>query len=181
MMQEIKQVAERIRDLREIEEMPVEELAKKLDMSLDEYLRFESGDADIPVSVLYKIANLFNVELSALLTGENPRLHIYSIVRKGKGISVDRRKEYAHESLAFNFANKVAEPFLVTVNPEAKDGQNSHPGQEFNYVLSGELQISIGNHIITLSEGDSLYFDATYQHGMKALNNTPAQFIAVIF
>jgi mannose-6-phosphate isomerase-like protein (cupin superfamily) len=108
---------------------------------------------------------------------------VYSIVRKGKGVSVDRRKEYQHVSLAFNFAHKKAEPFLVTVPPETAQAPvalNAHPGQEFNYVLKGALMVVIGGHEIELHEGDALFFDSGYEHGMKAINNEAAQFLAVI-
>jgi len=123
------------------------------------------------------------MELAALLSGEQPKLHIFSVVRKGKGISVDRRKQYAYENLAYNFIHKKVEPFIVTVMP-VSEGQktefNSHPGQEFNYVLEGTLQLTVDGHEIVLAEGDSVYFDSGYQHAMKALNNMPSRFLAII-
>jgi len=183
MSEQIKQIAMRIKELREIHEVSKEIMAKKLGLSVAQYEAYESGEVDIPVSVLYGIANMFNVELTAILTGEEPKLRIYSLVRKGKGIKVERRKEYKYQSLAFNFVNKKAEPFLVTVEPEAVEtpvSLNSHPGQEFDYVLEGTLKIVIGNHELILEEGDSVYYDSSYKHGMKALNNKPAKFLAII-
>ncbi|MEI7834759.1 MAG: XRE family transcriptional regulator, partial [bacterium] len=174
MEDQLKQIALRIREIREIEGITQETLASELGISAETYARYEAGETDISVSVLYQIANRFNVELSAILTGDNPRLHTYALARKGKGISVQRRKEYQYQSLAFNFAHKKAEPFLVTVPPEADNtpfALNSHPGQEFNYVISGTLNIFIDGHEIVLNEGDSIYFDSGVDHGMKALNN----------
>ena len=173
----------RIREIREIAGITQETLASELGIPAETYTRYEAGETDISVSVLYQIANRFNVELSAILTGDNPRLHTYALARKGKGISVQRRKEYQYQSLAFNFAHKKAEPFLVTVPPEAENtpfALNSHPGQEFNYVISGTLKIFIDGHEIVLNEGDSIYFDSGVDHGMKALNNQSAQFLAII-
>ncbi len=183
MEDQLKQIALRIREIREIEGITQETLAGELGISAATYARYEAGATDISVSVLYQIANRFNVELSAILTGENPRLHTYALARKGKGVSVQRRKEYQYQSLASNFAHKKAEPFLVTVPPEAENtpfALNSHPGQEFNYVISGTLKIFIDGHEIVLNEGDSLYFDSGVDHGMKALNNQSAQFLAII-
>jgi quercetin dioxygenase-like cupin family protein len=57
---------------------------------------------------------------------------------------------------------------------------NSHPGQEFNYVLDGKLKIVINGYEIIMNEGDSLYFDSGLEHGMKALNGKPASFLAII-
>lgn len=183
MTEQLKQIADRIKDLREIAGVSAETLAAQLNIPLDRYLSYEDGVSDIPVSVLYKVAAKFNVELTALLTGENPHLRTYCLVRKGKGVSMERRQEYKYENLAFNFAHKKAEPFLVTVEPEASPtpvSLNTHPGQEFNYVLKGSLAITVGGHELTLHEGDSLFFDAGHDHGMKALNGEPAQFLAII-
>lgn len=184
MSEQIKQIAARIRELREISDISVEALAKEFNISSETYKQYESGNVDIPVSFLYEIANRFKVELTAILTGEVPRLHTYCLVRKGKGVSVERRKQYKYQNLAFNFVNKKAEPFLVTVEPEDDNSPihyNSHPGQEFNYVLEGKLMIFVDGHELILNEGDSLFFDSSVSHGMKALDNKLAKFLAVIF
>ena len=180
---EIKQIANRIKELREISEVSAESLAQDLQIALDDYLNYESGNYDIPVGIMYKIAHKFDIELSALLTGDNPRLHIYNVVRKGHGLSVDRRKQYMYESLAFNFVDKKSEPFLVTVQAQT-DGATltfgSHPGQEFNYIIEGSIMLIIDNHELILNEGDSVYFNSSFSHAMKALNNKQARFLAII-
>lgn len=183
MSDHIKQIAARIKDLREISEIPIEALCQEFNIPIETYREYESGNTDIPIGFLYELANKFNVELTAILTGGNPRLHTYALVRKGKGISVERRKQYKYQNLAHNFANKKAEPFLVTVEPEADNSPihfGSHPGQEFNYVIEGTLKVVINGYEVILNEGDSLYFDSGNSHGMKAMENKPAKFIAVI-
>jgi transcriptional regulator with XRE-family HTH domain len=184
MSNQIKQISERIKDLREISGITIETLSKELGISKDTYAEYESGNVDIPVSFLYEVANKFKVELSAILTGDNPKLHIYSVVRSGKGVSVERRKEYKYQSLAYNFRNKKSEPFLVTVDPDPSDEPvhyNSHPGQEFNYMIEGGMRIYIDGHEIILNEGDSIYFDSSYNHGMKAIGDKQVKFLAIIF
>src|SRR5690554_1314752 len=104
MSDQIKQIAIRIKELREIYELSIEELAQELKVSPEDYASYEEGLVDIPVSVLYSISNRFNVELTAILTGDGPKLNQYSLVRKGKGINVNRRKEYEYQALASNFA-----------------------------------------------------------------------------
>lgn len=182
MSEQIKQISMRIRELREISELSPGTLAKELNIPIDTYLEYESGNTDIPVSFLHEIANKFNVELAAILTGEAPRLHTYSVVRNNKGVSVDRRKEYKYQSLAYNFVHKKAEPFMVTVepNPDTEVHYNSHPGQEFNYVIEGTLMVIINGNELILNEGDSLFFDSNAKHGMRAMNNKPAKFLALI-
>lgn len=183
MEEEIRQLAARIKEIREIEGLSPEQLAAELEITPELYLNYENGVEDIPVGVLYRIARRFNLELSSLITGEEPRLRSYAITRKGRGISVERRKEYKYQSLAYNYIHKKAEPFLVTVDPQPAEHSvklNSHPGQEFNYVLAGTLQVFIDGYEVVLYPGDSIYFDSGIEHGMKALNGEPAQFLAVI-
>ncbi|HBN84510.1 MAG TPA: transcriptional regulator [Clostridiales bacterium] len=183
MPNQIKQIAARLRELRDISGISVEELAKEFNVSVEAYLEYESGNVDIPVGVLYQAANKFKVELTVLLTGDDPKLRTYTLVRKGKGVNVERRKAYKYQSLAHNFVHKKAEPFMVTVEPHPENRPlhyNSHPGQEFNYVLEGRMKIIIDGHELELNEGDSLFFDSGVPHGMKALDNKAAKFIAMI-
>ncbi len=121
--------------------------------------------------------------MTALITGEEPKLKIFSVVHKGKGFSIDRRKEYKYQDLSYNFIGKKAEVFLVTVEPvntEKPSHFYSHAGQEFNYVLEGTLKVFIDSHEVTLEEGDSLYFDSGHKHAMLALKNKPARFLAMV-
>lgn len=178
-----KQVGVRLRELREIYDFTLDEVAKKLNISPDDYAEIEQGNIDISISTLYDASILYNVELTAILTGDEPKLKVYSLVRKNEGLSVNRSVKYKHQSLAYNFTNKKAEPFLVTVEPEDDNIPmylNTHPGQEMNYVIEGSVKIVVNNHELILNEGDTLYFDSSYPHGMKALNGKTAKFVAVI-
>ncbi len=183
MEEQLKQIAERVKGLRDIFGLSAADLAQELNLPLEVYQEYESGTVDIPVGVLYRMAQRFNMELSALLTGEEPRLHTYSLTRNGRGVSVERRKDYQYQNLAYNFIHKKAEPFLVTVEPEPDTAPvhlNNHPGQEFDYLLEGTLKIFLGENEVILNEGDSVYYDSNVNHGMKALNGKPAKFLAVI-
>jgi len=183
MNEKILFIAERIKELREISGLSAVTLAQELGISVEVINQYESGVVDIPVGFLYKVAHKFGIELSALLTGENPRLHVYCVVRKDKGLLVERRKQYKYESLAFNFINKKAEPFIVKIEPESETPPmefNSHPGQEFNYVIEGTMKIIIDAHEVVLNAGDSIYFDSAYKHGMKAMNQLPVKLLAIV-
>ena len=183
MQEQIKEVAERIKELRGILEISTDEMAGYLNVDKTKYLRYENGEEDIPASELYEISKKLGVEMSILLTGETPRMHYFTVTRKGKGVSVERRKQYKYQNLAFNFINKKAEPFIVTVEPKPKNAPvhtNSHPGQEFNFVLEGSLRFIIRDQDFVLNEGDSIYFDSSCDHAMVALNDKSARFLAII-
>ena len=179
----IKQIAERIKALREIEGESIESAAKALGIKTEEYQGYESGNTDIPISFLYEIANRYKVELTALLTGGEPHMNTFSVVRKGSASKAERSKEYSYQDLAYNFKHKKMEIFEVTAGPKPGDVPahfNAHPGQEFNYCLEGEIKIFIGKNEMVLKTGDSIYFDSGIPHAMVSLNNKPAKFLAVI-
>lgn len=181
MNEKMKEIGSRILELRELSDISAEEMAKYLNIDIETYNEYENGVSDIPASILYEIAHKFNVDMGLLLTGEETRMHIFTITRKGKGVAVERRKQYKYENLAQKFIHKKAEPFIVIVEPKEEiPSKNSHPGQEFDYVLEGTLKIYIHNNEIILNEGDSIFYDSTYEHAMEAMNNKPAKFLAIV-
>ena len=183
MNDQIRLIADRIRGLRDIAQLSVETCAQDLGIPVETYRRYESGETDIPASFLYQAAGKFHVEMSSLLTGEEPRLRVYSVTRAGRGVKVERRRDYGYQSLAFNFVDKKMQPFLITIEPRPESEpvpMNAHPGQEFNYMLEGTVLAVVDHHEVLLSPGDSIYFDARHGHGMKAVGGQPARFVAVI-
>lgn len=179
----IKQIAERLRGLREVLELTPKDIANDCDISEDEYLQAESGNADISVSMLQKVARTYGVALEALMFGEEPKMSSYFVTRSGKGTSIERTQTYRYQSLAAGFRNRVADPFIVTVEPKSEDEPtqyNSHNGQEFNLILEGRMLISMDGKEIILNEGDSIYFNSKLPHGMKALDGKTVRFLAVI-
>ena len=183
MTEQIKQIAERIKEIREISGISAETLAVKLGIPVNLYNKYESGNTDIPVGIVFNISEHFNVELSVMLGGDNPKLRIYGVVRNGKGLKLERRKQYKYESLAYNFIHKKAEPFMVIIDPGPEGASlefNSHPGQEFNHVIKGTMMTIIDGHEIILNEGDSIYFDSGCKHAMKALNDKQVKVLAIV-
>ncbi len=183
MEEQIKQVATRIKDLREILNISQKETADYCGLTVADYSKIESGKVDIPVGIMHLIAKKFKVDVTSFISGSEPRMHYYTLTRKGKGVAVERSLAYSYEALATNFINRKAEPFIVTANPKPDGSQmefNSHPGQEFNFILKGSLKLNLNKKELLLNEGDSIYFDASLPHGMKAANNEPCEFLAVI-
>ncbi|MDL2208964.1 XRE family transcriptional regulator [Parabacteroides sp. OttesenSCG-928-O15] len=183
MNEQIKQIAERLAGLREALELTPEEMAHAANLSIEEYLRLESGSVDISVSILHQISQAFGVELTTLMFGDEPKMSSYFITRRGKGIAVERTKAYKYQSLAAGFAGRKADPFMVTVHPKPEEEPiylNSHPGQEYNMVINGRLQLQIGTKTLILEAGDSIYFNSELPHGMKALDGAEVNFLAII-
>ena len=183
MNEEIKQIAERLKGLRDVLELSIDDVAGVCGISSEKYLELESGNVDISVSILHRISQAYSVELTTLMFGDEPKMSSYFVTRKGKGISVERTKAYKYQSLAAGFSKRKADPFMVTVHPKPDDEpiyQNSHAGQEYNYVISGRMQIQISGKDLILEEGDSIYFNSGLPHGMKALDGKEVKFLAII-
>ena len=177
----MKDIAERLRGLRDSMDLSTAEMAVQTGVEEGIYETYETGNVDIPTSYICQVAKTFNVDTAILISGTETHAESYFVTRKGLGISVERSKAYKYRDLAGGFKNAKATPFLVTVEPNDNPIHlNSHPGQEFNLMEKGTLLLQIDGKDIILEEGDSIYFDATKPHGMKALNNEKARFLAII-
>ena len=177
---QIAQIPGRIKELREILEISVMDIAKDIDVPMESYIKYETGELDIPISILYKISLKLGVDTTVLLTGEDPRMDTASVCRKGKGVKIERYPGYEFSSLAYNFKGRTIEPLLVYLDPSReKAAPVFHPGQEFNYIVEGKVQITIGKKDYMLEAGDSIYFNAEIPHGQAALDG-PAAFLTII-
>lgn len=181
----IVEIAERIAALRDIMEITPEQMAEATDVSVEEYLSMEKGEADFSFTFLYKCANRFGVDIVELLTGDMPKLSFYTVVRNGEGLPIKRRSGFNYQHMAPLFKNKQAEPFIVTA-PYSEDDQNKeiklsyHKGQEFDYIIEGSLKVAMEDHIEVLNAGDAIYYDSGHGHGMIATGGKPCKFLAVV-
>ncbi len=181
MTKEINEIAERIKGLREACGYTQEQLAQEMGIDIKTYIDYEESGENVPISVIYEIANKFGVDFTEIITGVRAKLDTYHIVKKDAGKSIDRYPGYRFEDLAFRFNRKIMQPLLVTLDPsEATPDLVTHPGQEFNYVLEGTVCVIFddGEHI--LNEGDSIYFNPTHPHGQRCVGDKKAKFLTVI-
>ena len=174
----IVEIAERIKGLREMMDITPEEMAEAAGVELEEYLKHENGEQDFGFTFLYKCADKLDVDIVEPLTGENPRLSFYSIVRKGEGLDIKRRAGFKYEHLNYRFKNKIAETFLVTA-PYFEEEQDqpiplsTHSGQEFDFIISGQLKTRMEDHVEILKPGDAIYYDSGRGHGMIGAGGEP--------
>ena len=84
----IKQIGERLRGLRDVLDIPAEDVAQLCDLDIDTYLRMEAGDGELSISNLQKISKKYGIALDVLLFGEEPHMSHYFLTRNGQGMSV---------------------------------------------------------------------------------------------
>lgn len=180
-MSEINEIGARLRELREVSDYTVEQLAAELNVDPEVYRKYEQDGRDIPISLIYEVANKFGVDFTEIVTGTPARLDTYHIVRRGEGRVVNRNPEYHFEDLAYRYADKVMQPLLVTLEPtDAPAKLITHSGQEFNLVLEGTVVVVIGDKEFHLKAGDSIYFNPTIPHGQRCGGDVKARFVTVI-
>ncbi|WP_208074969.1 helix-turn-helix domain-containing protein [Bittarella massiliensis (ex Durand et al. 2017)] len=182
---EISQIAERLRGLRQMTDTTPEEMAQVTDTAVEEYLRLEEGEGDFSFTFLYNCAKHLGVDLTELITGEMPKLSFFTVVRRGEGMPIRRRAGFEYQHLAYLLRGRMCEPFLVKA-PYRKEEQNQeialsrHKGQEFDFVLKGSLKVRIEDHYTVLHAGDSIYYDSSHGHGMIAAEGEDCEFLAMV-
>lgn len=181
----IKEVANRIRALREDLDYTMQEMADATGRSVAEYAAQESGEQDLSFTFLYKCAKKLGVDVIELLTGETPHLKGYSLVRAGEGLSIKRRAGFEYLHVAPHLGNKLAEPFIVTA-PYIEEEQDQpihlsyHRGNELDYIISGHLRFRYEDNVEEVGPGDTLMYDSGRGHGMIATGGYPCVFLAIV-
>ena len=181
----IKEVAQRIRLLREDCDFTMQEMAEATGRSVAEYAAQESGEEDLSFTFLYKCAKKLGVDVIELLTGETPHLRGYSLVRAGEGLSIKRRAGFEYLHKAPRLQGKLAEPFVVTA-PYLEEEQDKpihlsyHKGNELDFIISGHLRFAYEDHIEEVGPGDTLMYDSGRGHGMIAIGGEPCVFLAIV-
>ncbi len=182
MENQLREVAARIKELREISGFTVEQMAEKTEVSVEEYRILEQGEKDYGFTFIYKCAAAFGVEIKDLLEGSSPNLSLYTVTRKGEGLPIARKTGFDYHNLAPSFKNKSAEPFWVKVPyvPGAEMVFSSHAGQEIDIVIKGKLMIQINERVEILTEGDTIYYNSSAPHALKALDGKPCELYAIV-
>ncbi len=181
----IKEMARRIRELREIEMLTTEEMAQKTGVSEEEYIACENGLSDLNFAFIYRCALAFNVDVTDIIEGQSPTLKSYTMTRSGKGQKIEQAHGMTYFNLAAAFRNRIAEPLYVcskySEEAQHKDIElTTHAGQECDIVLQGHLRIQIGEHKEVLGPGDSIYYNSSTPHGMIAVDGEDCIFYAIV-
>ena len=180
----LKEVADRIRETRMVCEISEEEMAACTGVTLEAYRELEAGKADFSFTFIYKCAARLGIDTTDLLKGSSPTLKEYSVTRAGGGLPIARRKGFRYNNLAPLFKNKIAEPFIVKARVSKEEMAAPiklahHEGQEYDYILSGKLKVSVDGHEEILGPGDSIYYNSSNPHGMIAWEED-CEFLAVV-
>lgn len=188
-MEEKNRIGQKIRQIRELQSLSCEELSERSGSAVEIITAIEAGELVPSLTPLMKLARGLGVRLGTFLDDMEHRSPV--IVRQGKSEEVvhfsgDRgvtRSTLDFFSLAAGKSDRHMEPFLIDVRPpQAQTHElSSHEGEEFIYVLSGEIEICYGKDTHKLVAGDSVYYDSIVPHHLHAAGGTDAKILAVVY
>ncbi len=181
----IKEMASRIRELREIQGLSPEEMAVATGVTLEEYALCESGERDLNFAFIYRCATALRVNVTDIIEGVSPTLKSFTVTRSGLGQKIGQAHGMTYYNLAYAFQNRIAEPLYVRISYDSSINESeieltSHDGQECDIIVEGHLLVQIGDHREILGPGDSIYYDSNTPHGMIATNGADCVFYAIV-
>lgn len=181
----VRQIKERLIGMRLSYGFSLQEMAEATNRTVAEYEQAEKDGYDYSFNFLYKCAKKFNVDVSEIISGENPKLTKFQIVKGGKGLKLYRREKFNYEHLSYMLKNSNINPFKVVAVYSEEDEKNpirlaTHNGEEFDYILKGKLKVIVGSHEEVLEAGDSISYNSSQPHGMVAVGGEDCEFIAIV-
>jgi len=164
--------------LREAEGLTLEELAGQLSMKPGHLAKLERDEILPPVAEIITIARHLSVEPSAFISSRPSE----ASAEKRQKEMAKRTRDYAYKKLTEEVQGHLM-AFEVTIDPESVHRKVSyrHLGEEFVYVLSGRLKISVGRKTTDLRHGQSIHFDSNQKHVLKNPGKEPARLLVVIY
>ena len=184
-----KTVGEKIKQIRELKKVSLEGLSERTDIEISLIQKIEHEKNIASLAPLIKIARALGVRLGTFLDDSDSYGPV--IVRSGeyhKGVrftsqSSDVREHLNFFSLAYDKAGRNMEPFIVDIEPGKQSDfmLSSHEGEEFIFVLEGEVEINYGKEVFKLGKGDSIYLDSIVMHNVHASSNRAARILAVVY
>jgi transcriptional regulator with XRE-family HTH domain len=188
-----KKPGARIAEIRKTYNITREDLAERSGVSAALISKIEEEGLIPELAPLIKIARGLGVRLGTLLD-DNEQLGPV-ICRAGEAAAGSRFKTGLPEgaekesgrhgmnfsALASDKNGRHMEPFIVTIQADAKQDKSSHEGEEFIFVLEGALALEYGTDNQTLNTGDSVYYDSIVPHKVYSANNNPVKILAVVY
>ena len=181
----------KIKGIRESRNLSIEEIAESSGLTVDQINSIENDENLPSLGPLIKIARAMGVRLGTFMDDNDalgPVVCRAEDREKDNSISfsngaVDARKHMEYHPLAQQKAGRHMEPFVIDINPEDKPEftLSAHEGEEFIYVMNGEVEIEYGKEKYTLHEGDSIFYDSIVKHHVHGAPGKSAKILAVVY
>lgn len=188
MMEKNKEFASKMKSIRERQNMTIEELAEASGVKLEVLQAMEKGEVIPSLTPLTKMARALGVRLGTFLD-DTPQIGPV-VTRGGKTENtlyfsgredVTNATNLEYHSLGAGKIDRNIDPFIINIKYEEKEKElSSHEGEEFIYVLEGEIEVIYGKDSFIIGEGDSIFYDSVVPHHLHA-NGKNSKILAVLY
>lgn len=184
-------VGAKIKRLRETKNLSLEEISERSGLTVEQIQSIET-DQNLPsLGPLIKIARALGVRLGTFMDDNDALGPIVTRAKDREADSsisfsngaTDARKHMEYHPLAQQKAGRHMEPFVIDINPEETPNfqLSDHEGEEFIYVMQGEVEIVYGKVTYHLNEGDSIFYDSIVKHHVHGAPGKSAKILAVVY
>ena len=163
----IESLGLRLKKLRKSRKLTLKQLSEKIDCTPGYISQIEKNVTNPSIATLKKLAVALDVKLVDFFINESED-NDYIVTKNGNGFKIQYPQGDASiHLLVRNLSGKLMEPLLARFEPgSGSNGLYAHKGgQEFGYVISGEIDLMVESEVYKLKKGDSFYFDSTKPHG----------------
>ncbi len=180
-------VGDRVKGVREKRGLSLQDVSQRTDIDVSMLSQIEEGAVAPPLGIIIKLAKALEMKMGYFISGEEDRPYTIVRLHDRKVVSrYDSKKAkyygYEYESLAPHKKDRHMEPFLVTLEAaETEEERSAHDGQEFIFVLQGQMEVRLGEQIHILDPGDAIYYDSTVPHLVKAYGKKTTKILAVLY
>ncbi len=180
-------VGERVRMVREERGLSLNDISRRTGIDVQILEQVEDGSVAPPLGTVIRLAKALDMKMGYFISGEENQP--YTIVQQGDRKVVsrydsekDKQYGYEYESLAPHKKDRHMEPFLVTLSPsKTEEERSTHDGQEFIYVIRGQMEVRLGDEVHVLKPRDSIYYDSTMPHLVKCHGQEETKILAVLY
>lgn len=174
-----KGFGEKLKALREAQGWSREYLAEATGQTPDFIAGVESGDFSPPVAFILRLANAYQVDPGTFLRDEEKA----QILDQRTQAYVKRTRNYSYQTLTSGAENDHLRAFMVTIEPhhDHKPVAYKHEGEEFIFVMEGELEFTLGSRAHTLKRGESIHFHSNIPHKLKSLSAEITRCLVILY
>jgi len=170
----------KIKELRQEKQMTLKDLSEVTGLSLSFLSQIERGASSLSITSLKKIADALQIHINYFFMEETDQQNF--VVRRGERHSFSTHDgSQLYTRLSGTFAGRKLEPLVVTLPPKLKDEiADRHQGEEFYYVLQGEVIFTVNNEAYQLYEGDTIHFPSSNSHKWENPLSTESVVLSIV-
>jgi quercetin dioxygenase-like cupin family protein len=170
-------VGKKIRKERLKKKKSLDRVANETGFSIDYLKEIEAGKKIPPVGTLLQLAKALEIDSGFFLREQE------SSLRSRIRAYTKRTENYAYTTLTPGAESKHLKAFKVTIDAmqDHKGVGYQHEGEEFVYVLSGKIELTVGDHVNVLDVGESLHFNSGIRHKLRNVGKEKAELLVVIY